>query len=89
MSSHLFWGKGSAAVPDKRVQLKRLCKTSDARRMPGPLVHFCNLSDHYLVVPADEEQAMRQASCSSAMWSTVTPLLTFPTAWFVKVLGRL
>lgn len=54
--------------------------------MPGPVVR--KLSDQYLVVPADPEQPVPQALYGS-LWSTVTPVLTLPTAWFVKVLGTL
>ena len=56
--------------------------------MPGPLVTVCNQVSQGPATTADEGQLLVQSSSGSGLWVPAIPLLTFPTAWFVKVLGR-
>lgn len=57
--------------------------------MPGPLVTVCSQVSQGLATTAYEGQFLLQSPSGSGLWLPAVPFLTFPNAWFVKVLGRL
>lgn len=56
--------------------------------MPGPLVTVCNEVSQGLATTPNEGQLLLRSPCGSGLWSPAITLLSFPTAWFVQVLGR-